>query len=624
MTIHNSLVEPMAIHPAAYVGVTDPGGVGMRKMWVDTSRGVGAYLLKLRSDDNTSWIILSSTTDVSTLALDKTGATDTSAAMQAWFAAKAGIFGGVNRLPTGQYKLSNKLAALGDAYTGLEVLGDGDGTLIINGTAGTSDGQPALITIIGSSSQSLKKVRWEKVRISGLGATDLTRLMSIDNCDEVELDHVTLENNGAEGIVSFGGGGSIRRVMFNQCRATNVGKQLGRAAWNLNADVQTIIGGIIENCGNAVETTGSFTVVDGLQIHDNSGYALMIGSTYSGTLNQDGSVSNSYGCEVHGLIVRRCGGKALQLSDYSGHANSQYPTLGPAHIGGNKGLFRFQGGLYDQAAFVLWGGADFWGHVDFSHNTISGQFDNGSGPQNRAYNPLGGYHDFHDNYIERGNGEKFAGIIGYSIAGWKGERMRISSNRVKDWCWSGGDGATLFNMAVESMVENTTFLDGDGHLAATPAEMLYRWEGPSAGPVARIAAGDFYWKDPVHRFSLFWEPSDIPLGSDTIPPFFTFKPGDTLRSRFAGATWMFKRCLTGGTTNPTALSGITGTGTSGTNTITLNSVVGLFKYCWITCAGVAAKQVIGITGNVLTLGVNLEASPSAAAISYATPTWATL
>lgn len=59
MSIHDDLVEPIAIHPAAFVGVTDPAldpanNVLADKLWVDTTGGA-PYALKIRNAANTLW-----------------------------------------------------------------------------------------------------------------------------------------------------------------------------------------------------------------------------------------------------------------------------------------------------------------------------------------------------------------------------------------------------------------------------------------------------------------------------------------------------------------------------------------------------------------------------------------
>src|SRR5580765_6713366 len=53
-TTHSNLVSPDAIHPAAYVGTSDPGAVGANKFWVSTSTGPPYNLFK-RNLGNTGW-----------------------------------------------------------------------------------------------------------------------------------------------------------------------------------------------------------------------------------------------------------------------------------------------------------------------------------------------------------------------------------------------------------------------------------------------------------------------------------------------------------------------------------------------------------------------------------------
>jgi len=59
MAIHDDLVAPVAIHPAAFFGVTDPAldptnNVLAYKLWVDTTSGP-PYALKIRNATNTAW-----------------------------------------------------------------------------------------------------------------------------------------------------------------------------------------------------------------------------------------------------------------------------------------------------------------------------------------------------------------------------------------------------------------------------------------------------------------------------------------------------------------------------------------------------------------------------------------
>jgi hypothetical protein len=63
MAKHFELTEPNAIHPAAFVGVTDPSldpdnFVEANKLWIDTSGGL-PYSLKVRNVTNTAWVVVS-------------------------------------------------------------------------------------------------------------------------------------------------------------------------------------------------------------------------------------------------------------------------------------------------------------------------------------------------------------------------------------------------------------------------------------------------------------------------------------------------------------------------------------------------------------------------------------
>lgn len=55
--VHSNLVSPEAIHPAAYVGSTDPGTVGAHKFWVDTTSGP-PFTLKKRNAANAAWEVV--------------------------------------------------------------------------------------------------------------------------------------------------------------------------------------------------------------------------------------------------------------------------------------------------------------------------------------------------------------------------------------------------------------------------------------------------------------------------------------------------------------------------------------------------------------------------------------
>lgn len=59
MAKHHELTSPNAIHPAAFVGTTDPSldpnnFVTANKLWIDTTAGI--YTWKIRNVTNTAWI----------------------------------------------------------------------------------------------------------------------------------------------------------------------------------------------------------------------------------------------------------------------------------------------------------------------------------------------------------------------------------------------------------------------------------------------------------------------------------------------------------------------------------------------------------------------------------------
>ncbi|WP_119071466.1 phage tail protein [Aggregatilinea lenta] len=59
MAKHQDLIGDQ-LHVPGYVQDADPGAVGPGKLWVDSSGGVGTYLLKIRNADDTGWEIASS------------------------------------------------------------------------------------------------------------------------------------------------------------------------------------------------------------------------------------------------------------------------------------------------------------------------------------------------------------------------------------------------------------------------------------------------------------------------------------------------------------------------------------------------------------------------------------
>src|SRR5258708_3142777 len=76
MALHKDLTS---IHPAAFVGSSDPGAVGPNKEWLDTTNGVAAYVRKIRNAGNTAWDIVSdeyTKTEVNTALAGKVGTGD--------------------------------------------------------------------------------------------------------------------------------------------------------------------------------------------------------------------------------------------------------------------------------------------------------------------------------------------------------------------------------------------------------------------------------------------------------------------------------------------------------------------------------------------------------------------
>lgn len=55
MAKHSDLVGT-ALHPPAEISDEDPGAVGAGKGWIDTSEGIGAWVLKIRNDADDDWV----------------------------------------------------------------------------------------------------------------------------------------------------------------------------------------------------------------------------------------------------------------------------------------------------------------------------------------------------------------------------------------------------------------------------------------------------------------------------------------------------------------------------------------------------------------------------------------
>jgi parallel beta-helix repeat protein len=107
--------------------------------------------------------------------------------------------------------------------------------------------------------------------------------------------------------------------------------------------------------------------------------------------------------------------------------------------------------------------------------------------------------------------------------------------------------------------------------------------------------------------------------SSTIPTTGHYGVGDTITNiaPVAGGKmgWV---CTTAGTFG--TLVGVTGSITSGTTLLTVNTTAGLTKYDYINIAGVTGpKRIQGIVGLVVTLSSNADATVVAAAVSFPAP-----
>ena len=59
ITIFHKDLVTADLHVPGYLQDTDPGAVGAGKYWIDSSAGVGLWILKVRNTTNTSWEVLS-------------------------------------------------------------------------------------------------------------------------------------------------------------------------------------------------------------------------------------------------------------------------------------------------------------------------------------------------------------------------------------------------------------------------------------------------------------------------------------------------------------------------------------------------------------------------------------
>jgi hypothetical protein len=108
----------------------------------------------------------------------------------------------------------------------------------------------------------------------------------------------------------------------------------------------------------------------------------------------------------------------------------------------------------------------------------------------------------------------------------------------------------------------------------------------------------------------------------TAPPTtFSWERGSSIFNWSASAGgapgWV---CTTAGTFG--TLAGVTGSIISGTKALTVNTTTGLNVGNYITIAGVAGIKVISsISGLVVTINSNADATVSSAAVAYSTPVW---
>ncbi len=557
---------------------------------------------------------------------DLTGIANSSPAVAAALAALVG-HGGRCYCRAGEYRMADLGQQFGD-YGRLTLEGDGPSTHFFNPTARSVVDYRGIFSFYGGGTFGLQQLRVNDLRISGASTSDWTRHMIIDQCENVHLRGVYLETNAVEGILASSGENYARLVTFDDCHAKQTGIDGHLAAFNMNAQAIIYTGCTFDGCSQGIENNGRWMTVSGCQFHNCIDYCILTLSTWSGYLDATNSFAevHTYANIIEGCMFVNCPTHAIHIPDYKGHTNTDVAHPTPAHLDGNLGGLEIASCIFDRVAMPIWGGADRKGHISVHDCQFLGQIDLGFGPETYAIAPMGGEWDIRHNYFEVGLGIQWSQLVGYNLDMPKStDRITVLDNTVKNLPCNG----PLFGFFVggAGAIGRTRFIDDDGSIAANQNRHVYRMVDSNTS-IDVIAFQDFAWRDTNHLFSIApqYEPQDIPLAANVIPPNWSYKPGDRLWARYGG-TWTIKRCLTGGTLNATALASVTGTASVGTNTITVSSAAAINSYQWISVptTGVSAKQVLNIVGTVLTVDTPFEANVGAGtAVSFATPTWQTI
>jgi len=114
-------------------------------------------------------------------------------------------------------------------------------------------------------------------------------------------------------------------------------------------------------------------------------------------------------------------------------------------------------------------------------------------------------------------------------------------------------------------------------------------------------------------------------GNASQPTSGTYYPGGIVwnTTAIAGGSPSGYMCKTAGTAG--TLSGVTGSITNGSTTLTVNNATNIKYGQYINIAGVTdAKTVLGVSGNTVTISAAANATVTGAAVTYAAPTWQAL
>ncbi len=539
-----------------------------------------------------------------------------------------GTWGGRCYIPAGTYLMDDYGKAFGVGYSKLLIEGDGAATVLQTIAGRVQDTAPeweGVLTFYGGSSFATKKITIRDLSFKGAGTSDATSFISLDQAEDISFENLYFQDNAIEGIRGTSGF-QVRKVNMHNCHATNVGRgNRGAAFMNIGAISFTMTDCTVENSSIGLETANSFTTVANCRFKDMTQWGIMLYSTWSGYLDPDNSYAqvNAYGGTVTNCQFINIPDRAILIPDFTGHTNGDGAHPTPAHIDGNIGQIQIANNLFDRVGFSVWGGADKLGAVEMYGNLISGQYDAGTGPQTFALSPMGGAWNIHDNTFQIGKGLQWSGLIGYSYGNRSAARSIFTANTVYDKCWSGNPAFAIYQ---DDTIGGTRWIDRDGSIAGAPAVEMYRISDPYNTPIAILLVSEWAWWDRNHQLSMGVEPTILPVLGNTLPATFSFKPGDVLINRSPSVNWNQKRCTTGGTRNPVALT-CTATGTAGTKTLTISDTTGMMQYGWIyfpALPAIAPKKIMSPmnpgTTTVLTVDVNLEATvPGGTAVSWAAP-----